>query len=249
MSIEPKILAVQVTAESNVAISEAKLSVTVHVVERDMIPMADANVTVMAEDGNFSMTTGLTDIYGNVTFVFTAPRVYEQSNINVTARAIKAGYVDGESLLEITVNPRTFNVQMETSPSKVESEEKATVTVHVTYEEDATPVVGAAVTMSSSDGHFPVMIRTTDSSGYCAFIFNAPKTTVQLTIGITANVTKNGYIDGEDQTTITVGPEAVDEVEGGWSITIILLILIPVVIVVIVAILIRKEVITVSVGD
>ena len=249
ITTEPNILAVQVIAESNVTISEAKLNVTVHVMEHDIIPIAGANVTVMAENGNFSMTTGLTDIYGNVTFIFTAPQVNEQFNINVTARAIKAGYVDGESQLEITVNPRTFNVQMEISPSRVESEETATVTVHVTCEEDATPVAGALVTMSSSDGNFSVMTRTTDSNGHCAFIFNAPKTTAQLTIRMTANVTKNGYMDGEHQTTITVTPKAVEEAEGGWPITIMLLILIPVVIVVIVAILIKKEVITVSFGD
>jgi len=247
ITTEPNILAVQVIPESNVTISEAKLNVTVHVMEHDMIPIAGANVTVMAENGNFSMTTGLTDIYGNVTFIFTAPQVNEQSDINVTAQAIKAGYADGEGHLEITVNPATFNVQIEVSTPRVESEETATVTVHVTCEEDATPVAGALVTMSSSDGNFSVMIRTTDSNGHCEFILNTPKTTAQLTIMITANVTKNGYMDGGNQTTITVTPKTVPE--GGWSITMILLILIPVVIVVIVAILIKKEVITVSVGD
>jgi len=99
--------------------------------------------------------------------------------------------------------------------------------------------------MSSSYGNFSVMSKTTDSEGSCAFVFNAPQTTAQLSVIITANVTKNGYMDGGNQTTITVTPK-IGEAEGGWPITTILLIIIPIAIVVIVAVLIKLKIITVT---
>jgi len=242
ITIEPKILAVQITAEPNVTISEANINVTVHV-EYDT-PIAGANITIAAENGNFSTATGLTDNDGNVTFSFIAPQVNEQSNISITARATKAKYAEGQGQLKITVNPRTFNIQISTS--SVESGESADVTVHVTCKEDATPVADAVVTMSSAEGNFSVITKTTNSTGICTFIFNAPQTTAQLSINITANVTKNGYADGGNQTVITVNPKTAPQGEGGWPITTILLIIIPIIIAVVVVILIKLKIIVLS---
>jgi len=242
ITIEPKILAVQITAEPNVTISEANINVTVHV-EYDT-PIAGANITIAAENGNFSTITGLTDSDGNVTFIFTAPQVNEQSNITITARATEARYAEGQGQLKITVNPRAFNVQI--SAPSVESGEQADVTVHVTCKEDATPVADAVVTMSSGEGNFSVITKTTNSTGICTFIFNAPQTTAQLSIVITANVTKNGYIDGGNQTAITVNPKTAPQAEGGWPITTILLIIIPIIIAVVVVILIKLKIIALS---
>ncbi|MBE0520427.1 hypothetical protein IBX35_05235 [Candidatus Bathyarchaeota archaeon] len=86
---------------------------------------------------------------------------------------------------------------------------------------------------------------TTDSEGCCILVFNAPRTTAQLSIIVTANVTKNGYISGENKTTITVTPEA----GGGWPLMTILLIVIPIVIVVIVLVLVKLKVIGFSGGE
>lgn len=238
-------LSVEIFVNPDVIKSEGTAEVTVYVKSNEQ-PIADAVVDIASDSGSLSATTGITYPNGTVSFVFTAPQVNEQININFTARATKAGYADGESQLKITVNPGTFNVQIEVSTPTVESEETATVKVHVTCEEDATSVAGVLVTMSSGDGNFPVPTGTTDSEGSCTFVFNAPQTTVQLPVVITVNVTRNGYIDGGNQTTITVTPKTVAGAEGGWSITIILLIVIPVVIVVIVAVLIKLKVITVS---
>jgi len=243
IAIEPKILAVEITAESTVTISEAKINLTVHV-GYEMVPIAGANVTMMAENGNFSISTELTNSYGNVTFVFTAPQVSGESNITVTARATKAGYAEGQNQLEITVNPRTFNIKI--SASTVKSGESTIVAVSVTCIEDATPVADAVVTISSSDGNFSVTNQTTNPTGVCTFIFDAPQTTVQLPVIITANVTRNGYIDGGNQTVVTVTPKTTPQAEGGWPITTILLIIIPIVIVVVVMILIKLKIIVVS---
>jgi len=239
--IEPGELAVQVTAESNVTISEAQLNVTVYVMEYDMNPVEGASVTVEASSGSFSTTTGLTDSEGKVTFTFTAPQVNEQTSVTVTANATMTGYDEGQSQVVITVNPRTFNIQIIIAPT-VESGKPASVTVLVKCSEDATSVDGATVTMQSSYGSFPVAIKTTDSTGTCTFTFNAPQTTTELSVIIIANATKNGYRNGASQTTILVtAPQA-----EGWPLTTILLIIIPLVIAVVVAILIKLKIIVIS---
>jgi hypothetical protein len=243
IGVDPKTLDVQIIPESSATISEASINVTVYV-EYDTSPIVGANVTIVAESGNFSKTTKLTDVYGNATFTFTAPQVDQQSNITVTARATKTKYAEGQGQLEITVNPRTFNIQI--NAPIMESGEQADVTVQVTCKEDSTAVFDAMVTMSSREGNFSVITETTDSTGICTFVFIAPQTTEQIYIVVTANVTKNGYLDGGNQTEILVNPKTAPQAEGGWPITTILLILIPIIIVIVVVILIKLKIIAFS---
>ncbi len=244
ITVVPKVLTIQATAEPDVTVSEAKINVTIYVICA-MIPISNANVTIASENGgDFSATTGLTDLYGCVTFIFTAPQVNTPANITLIAQASKSRYVDGENQLNITVNPGILSVEVEADPSTIMSMETTVVTVHVKC--NATPVSNSSVVMFSTDGNFSVTNATTNSKGSCTFIFNAPRTTAQLPIVITANATKNGYISGENQTTMTVTPETTTGPEGGWPITTILLILIPIVIVVIVVILIKLKIITFS---
>jgi len=243
VSIEPKILVVEISADASVTISEAKLNVTVHV-EYDATPIGEADITITADSGNFTTSTGLTDGDGNVTFAFTAPPVNTQSNITITATAKKAGYANGQHQLIITVNPRTFDIRI--SAPAIESGTSAAVVVSVYCKEDATPVGGAVVTIYSSSGNFSITNQTTNPTGFCTFIFTAPQTQSQIYVTVTANVTKNGYVDGGNQTLLRVTPKTSAQEEGGWPIVTILLILIPIIIVVIVVILIKLKIIVIS---
>jgi len=221
--IEPKVLVVQVTAKSDATISEGKINATVHVAYGAM-HVQEANVTIISE--NFPTTTGLTDIYGNATFVLTAPQVNAPLNVTIIARASKIGCADGENLLNVTINPGILDVTVTAEPSTVASRDSALVTVHVTC--NATPVANTSITLSSSQGNLSATTGLTDSNGYCTFIFNAPRTTEQIPqIIIIANATKNGYISAENQTTI-------------------LLIIIPIIIAVVVVILIKLKIIVLS---
>ena len=243
ITIVPKVLAVQAIAEPNATVSEAKINVTVHVTY-DMVSVPNASITVISEKGGyFSATEALTDLHGNATFVFTAPQVNEQSNITITVQASKIGYAVGESLLNITVNPGILSVEVSADPSTIMSSESAVVTVYTRCNE--TPVANASVTVLSSAGTFSVANGTTDSEGYCILVFNAPRTTAQLSINVTVNVTKNGYISAEKQTTITVTPET----GGGWPLMTVLLIIIPIAIVIIIFVLVKLKVITFSVEE
>jgi len=234
ITVEPKVLVVHITAEPSVTISEAMVNVSVHV-EYDT-PISDANVTLTSE--SFSKS-GLTDEFGNVTFAFTAPQVNESSNITIIARASKDEYADGQSQLQITVNPGELDVQIEVSESVVDSGGSTAVVVYVTC--NGTPVKDVLVTMSTNNGNL-VPTNITGSEGHFEFVFNAPRATVQLTATVVANATKNGYITGENQTTITVTPET----GGGWPLMTILLIIVPIVIVVIILVLVKLKVITFS---
>jgi hypothetical protein len=244
ITIEPKILNVQITTNTNTTISEATLNLTVHV-EYEGVPIEGANVTLIAQNGTFSISTELTDNYGNITSIFTTPPVNNQSLIIITAHATKSRYADGQDQIAITDNPRTFDIQI--NVPTVRSGESASITVSVTCREDSISVAGATVTISSTHGDFTTTTGTTSQTGTCTFNFNAPKTTTDLLVTITVNVTKNGYIDAGNQTTITVIPETTTS--GGWPLITILLILIPIIIAVIVVILIKLKIIVISSGE
>jgi len=99
--------------------------------------------------------------------------------------------------------------------------------------------------MSSIHGNFSVTNGTTDGEGRCTLNFSAPRATAQLYIIVTGNVSKNGYISGQSETTIIVTPET----GGGWSLMTILLMIVPIVIVVIVVVLVKLKVIAFSVEE
>jgi hypothetical protein len=239
--IEPKILVVHIITSTNVTISEANLNVTVQV-EYDSTPITEASVAITAENGTFSIANGTTNENGYITFVYTAPPVNQQTNITITAEATKTRYAMGQSQAEITVNPRTFDIQI--SATNVESTEAAEIIVFVKCHEDSTSVANAIVTISSAYGDFSPTTTVTGATGTCTFVFVAPQTAIELQVTITVNVTKNGYVSGGSQTVIMVSPKA--QTEGGWSLITILLILIPIIIAIVVVILIKLKVIVIS---
>jgi parallel beta-helix repeat protein len=241
--IEPKIPVVQITTYSSTTFSETKLAVTVSV-EYDTLPLSGSNVTITANNGNLSTTTGFTGTYGNVTFNFTAPLVNEETNITITAQATKMGYAEAQNELKIAVEPRTFNVQI-IAPQIISGEPNG-ISVLVRCKQDNTTVAGATVIISSTAGNFSQTTETTDQSGVSAFTFNAPITKSQLFIPITVSVTKNGYTNGANETTIKVVPKIISQTSGGWPLTTILLILIPILAVIVAVLLIEFKIVSIS---
>ena len=244
VTVEPKILVVTLDAVPGITLSGGQLDINVHV-EYDATPVMGVNVTLVAEGGNFFLPTGITDITGNATFSFTAPPVNEPTNITITAYATRAGYTQGQNLLLILVNPRTFDIQI--MAPMAESGGTTSITVYVTCKEDSAAVSGATVTMSASLGSFDTATKTTDPNGQVTFIFNAPTTSTDLNVAMTSSISKDGYVSSTSQTTVPVS-KATSQGGLGWLLT-VLLILIPVVIVIIIVVLIKKKVILVSSED
>jgi len=235
------LLTVEVVADPNTIKSEATSYVTVHVTH-NANPISDATVRISSNLGSFSAETGYTDLNGDLGFNFTAPQTLTQINVSITAIAITSGYFKSQGQTNITVNPRVLVVQITASPATIESEATSVITVHVT--EDASPVEGANVTVSSNLGNFSATTGNTDSEGNFTLVFTAPTTTTQVNATITASATKSGYVSGEQQTEIIVNPTSGAEAGLPW--TTILLILIPIIVVVIVAVLIKAKIIIIT---
>jgi len=247
LTVTPKILGVHVSAEPVTLVSEAKTTVTVYV-EYETVPIEGADVTITAESGNLSTANKLTDIHGDANFEFTAPSVNESSSIAITAKATSSGYAENQNQMVITVDPKTFKIIVSAVLNATRAGTQVDVTVYVTCAEDSKPVADALVTMSANGGNFSLPVKTTNATGKCVFTFTAPQTTVQIPVTITANVTRNGYVNGANQTSMIITPLPVAPMEGGWPITTILLILIPVIIVVVVAVLVKLKIIGFSFG-
>jgi parallel beta-helix repeat protein len=247
ITIMARILIVEVDTQSNVTVSEANVSITAHVAYAyDMSPVSGANVTIASNDGGtFSNTTGLTDSYGNATFVFAASPVNASIDVTISASASKAGYVDGNNQSIITVNPGVINIEVETASQAVPSGEAISIQVHVTTGTNQS-LANASIAISSNYGSFSGITGLSDSSGLCTFVFNAPETSMQLPVVIGVNASKNGYVGAENQTSLAVTPKQASEGGGGLSLMTILLIVIPIVIAVIVVALVKLKVISVG---
>ena len=242
------ILLVQVTADPTTVISEATSNVKVHVTSVGQ-PVADAVITILSDGGgNFSAGAGTTDSNGDVTFVFTAPQTTTQLNITITATATKTEYADGQGQTKLTIEPRILVIQFTTNPTTVNSEVISQLTVQVTY--NATPISDVTVTLSSDGGGtFSTTNGTTNSNGYFTLTFTAPQTTTQFDVTITATATKTGYVDGEDQATITVIPKTIVGPGGGIGLpltTLILVIAVPIIVAVVVVLLIKFKIIGIT---
>lgn len=249
VAVIPRLLAVQVYVEPTTTNSEAQINATIHVAyAHDMSPVADADVAINLVNGeNFTMS-GSTDTTGDVKLSVIAPPVNATTVYTLSAVASKIGYVDGQNTSTITVNPGVINVQIKSSSQTVESGGTAVIEVRVTNDANAS-IANVSVTTATNYGNFTTATMLTDSEGTCSFIFNAPETSAQLPVTITANATRNGYIDGGNQTMMSVTPRMSPTSGGGLALTTILLIVIPIVIVVIVAVLIRLKVIAISLKE
>ncbi|MFQ6064043.1 MAG: right-handed parallel beta-helix repeat-containing protein [Candidatus Bathyarchaeia archaeon] len=195
-------LLVDVTADPIAIESEGTSEVAAYVTYNGE-PVADAQVTLWSDSGGeFSPINATTNLSGVCTFNFTAPYTTSWLNVTITATAVKEGYLDGQSQIVITVEPKILVVELVAEPATIASAEMSSVTAHVTY--NMTPVSDAMVTMSSVNGTFSPETGITDSNGDAVFVFTAPETTTQLNATVTATVTKTGYADGHAEVAIIV---------------------------------------------
>lgn len=249
ITVMPKVLVVQVTAERNATISEDEISVTVHV-EYDGKPVQEANVTLSADAGEFSATTAYTDAFGNATLIFKAPPVENETLIVIIATASKYGYASNSSSLLVTVTPGNLTVDIAATWYAVRPEKSSEIMVYVKCNDK--PVANAAVAVSvsiSPEGAYVMYLNATsaltDSDGYCAFNLSAPATSRVLSLTVSVEATKYGYVSASKSLTIEVLPEE----GGGIPLMTIVLILIPVLLAVVFVVLVKLGVISISMGE
>jgi parallel beta-helix repeat protein len=252
--VDPKVLEVLITVEPNNMLSEATTNASVHV-EYEGLPISGATVLMSSTDGNFAVSEGTTNASGNVTFLWTSPAVNGQSDIAITAEATFPGYADGSQVAVATVIPRTFNIEIDVSPSTIESGKTAAINVNITCTEDGAVVPNATVSISASEGMFlvsneavGVATKDTDTDGLVTFVFTGPQAENARNVVLTVNVTRLGYESLQTEKAVTIIPP-VSAAEGGWPLMMMLLILIPVIVLIIVVVLIKTKVIVISSQD
>ncbi len=109
LTVEPRMLVVELAASPSTINSEGTSQVTAHVTY-DGAPVSDATVSLSSESGgSFSSMNGTTNSDGDATFTFTAPQTTTPINATIMATAAKAGFVNGQDHAEIGVNPGTIH--------------------------------------------------------------------------------------------------------------------------------------------
>jgi len=240
--VMPKVLSVRVSAERASTISEEAVNLTVHV-EYEGVPIQGANVTISAEAGEWPPEPVYTNTYGNATVTFRTPPVPQKTNITITATASKIGYASNSASITLTAQPGNLTVNIFPSSYSVVSEKSLSITVNVKC--NGKPVEIASVTVTANAGTFTATSATTDSNGYCEFSFLAPKTSEVITVTVTVNASKYGYVGATGNVYLTVVPEAA----GGIPWMTILLILIPVLLVIVFVVLVKLGIISISMGE
>jgi chondroitin AC lyase len=72
------------------------------------------------------------------------------------------------------------------------------------------PVANASLTLSVDNGSLSAFSGITDENGNFSSVFTAPLTTVAFNVTVSVNATKSGFVDGQEQTVISVLPKVLD---------------------------------------
>jgi hypothetical protein len=104
ITVAPGVLSVEVSSASPSVRSRESAVVTV-LVTCNSTRVADAQVTVSVDNGNFSGTTAITDVNGSCTFIFNAPITTAQISAVITANATKNGFISAGNQTTITIAP------------------------------------------------------------------------------------------------------------------------------------------------
>jgi hypothetical protein len=108
ITVTPGVLSVEVSSASPSVRSRESAVVTV-LVTCNSTRVANAQVTMSVDNGNFSGTTAITDVNGSCTFLFNAPITTTQLSAVITANATKNGFISAGS-------QTTMNIMSEAPP-------------------------------------------------------------------------------------------------------------------------------------
>ena len=105
ITVTPGVLSVEVSSASSSVRSRESVVVTV-LATCNSTRVADAQVTVSVDNGNFSGTTAITDVNGSCTFIFNAPITTAQLSAVITANATKNGFISAGNQTTIAIVPQ-----------------------------------------------------------------------------------------------------------------------------------------------
>jgi hypothetical protein len=204
-------LYVTVSESPDPVTSGSNSQVTVYVTTTGGTPVSGASVSVSANGGSLTPTTGTTSATGYFTSTYTAPTVTASTTFTISATASMTGYTNGSGSDTITVTPpqtQSLYVTVSESPDPVTSGSNSQVTVYVTTT-GGTPVSGASVSVSANGGSLTPTTGTTSATGYFTSTYTAPTVTASTTFTISATASMTGYTNGSGSDTITVNPSQI----------------------------------------
>jgi hypothetical protein len=123
--------------------------------------------------------------------VFTSPR---EGEYIIKAQISKAGFRKAEADLQISVKPRSLNVEAK-APLEARTFEEVEVLIKIT--EDGRPIEGALVTLKPSQGKITIKNNQSDVNGEVKAVFQSndgSKVTIYYTVKKTGYVTSNGSL-------------------------------------------------------
>jgi parallel beta-helix repeat protein len=104
ITVTPGVLSVEVKSASP-SVRSRETSVVTVLVTFNSTSVANAQVTVSVDNGNFSGTTAISDVNGSCTFIFNAPVTTTYLSAVITANATKNGFISAENQTRINIAP------------------------------------------------------------------------------------------------------------------------------------------------
>jgi len=201
-------LQIQVLPKQTAIWSEATITMSIKVTSPLGEPIANASLSLSCTNGSLSTNALNTDSLGTATFNYTAPFTMNQINVTFTIAATKSEYADTQIETYILINPKTIILEITATPNPVFSDDATTIAVYATF--DSTPVQNATITVASDKGgNFSQTSILTDISGFARFGYTTPLTSTPdgINATITGTAAKTGFLDAQNQLTLTVKPK------------------------------------------
>jgi hypothetical protein len=104
--VNPKTFRIMVSTALNTTRAGTQVDVTVYVAcVEDSKPVADALVTISANEGDFSVPVKTTNATGKCVFIFTTPQTTVQIPVTITVNVARNGYANGANQTAMTITP------------------------------------------------------------------------------------------------------------------------------------------------
>nr|QOV09144.1 Extracellular solute-binding protein [uncultured Thermoplasmata archaeon] len=154
------------------------------------------------------------------TVEYTAPATPTSKTISILVDVYTVGYNYGSDTMELTIHPKvkTLAVELVRGTTNLPSGNETTLTVIVTDKDNSTAKIsGATVVLEMTPvglgGYLEEITGTTNAQGQFITTFGSDNVTIDTTFRITAYVSKEGYVDSEMTTSISVSKDPTIEDE------------------------------------
>ena len=180
-------------------------------------PVEDITIALEGE-GTFDLDS-MTYADGRYTVPYTAPDTNTARTLTLKVTASKMAYDPDERETLLTVHPdiRSFDIDIDRGATSLDSGNSTDIIIIVTDKDSGQAVSDANIVLTISPvglgGYLTDYSGTTSGSSFSTE-FGADNVTVDTTFRITVRVSKDGYVDGEQSTSISVSRDPDIEAPG-----------------------------------